>query len=182
MLKLEIPESNEHYDEASETFITYPAVTLELEHSLVSLAKWESKWETPFLNASSKTTEQTVDYLKCMVASEDVIDESFERLTQEHYEQVSNYIDAKMTATWFTEKDAPASREVITAEIIYYWMISLNIPFECQSWHINRLLTLVKVCNNKNAPADAKKSSRADIIARNKALNEQRKAQLGTTG
>lgn len=182
MLKLVIPASDEFYDETISEFVTYPEVHLELEHSLVSIAKWESKWEKPFLSGDEKTTEQTIDYVRFMTLDDVVSDEVFSRLSSENYAAVSDYIAAKMTATWFADspEKKSTSREVITAEVIYYWMVTLNIPFECQHWHISRLLTLVTVCNQKNEKP--KKSSRADIIARNRALNEQRKAKLGTSG
>lgn len=182
MLKLHIPESDEFFDEDKSEFMSFPAVDLELEHSLTSLATWESKWEIPFLSDKEKTDEQTLDYIKCMTLTNDVAPEVYLRLDADHYKKVSTYIDAKMTATWFSE-DKPnqkKSRVIITAEIIYHWMVTLNIPFECQHWHLARLLTLVKVCNQQNSPPE--KLSRQQVIDRNRELNEQRKAQLGTSG
>lgn len=179
MLTINVPEA-EYFDESSGEFMHTPAVEIQLEHSLVSLSKWESKWETPFLGKDSKTTEQTYDYIKAMCLSPEVPDETIERLPSDAINQVSEYIEAKMTATWFNDRKTAPSREVITAEVIYYWMISMNIPMECQHWHLNRLLTLIKVCGQKNSPQ--KKMGRNEILARNRALNEQRKANLNTTG
>jgi len=180
MLTITVPETNA-YDEKAEQFVTTPETTLVLEHSLVSLSKWESKWEIPFLGPAEKTDSQMVDYIRFMNLTPDVPPEIFNVLSRANMDAMSDYIKAKMTATWFPETpNRPGAKEVITAEIIYHWMIALNVPFECQSWHLNRLLTLIKVCNDKNAPK--KKMSRADQIAERNALNEARKAHLNTHG
>lgn len=178
MLTITVSET-EFFDESSGEFIHTPAKELQFEHSLVSLSKWESNWEKPFLGKEAKTTEETYDYLRAMCLTPDVPDEVFNRLPSDAINQVSSYIEARMSATWFNDQKRP-SREIITSEIIYYWMISMNIPMECQHWHLNRLLTLIKVCGQKNSPQ--KKMGRNDILARNRMLNEQRKAQLNTAG
>lgn len=181
MLEIEIEEL-ELYDAEKEEFIVKPKVALHLEHSLVSLSKWESKWEVPFLSTKEKTDAQMLDYIRCMTISPDVSDEHLLRLSLENIEEINRYIHAKMTATWFSDrKNEPPSRETITAELIYYWLISLDIPFECQYWHLGKLLTLIRVCSEKNKPND-KKMSKSDLASRNRALNAQRKAQRNTSG
>lgn len=182
MLKIEIPE-REEWDELNETFIHIPGASLRLEHSLVSLSKWESKWQEPFLNNTNMTPEKTIDYIRCMSLDSGVKPDVYENLTKKNIDEVDKYIGSKMTATWFKEnphKHGRSRGEVVTSEIIYYWMITLNIPFECQKWHLNRLLTLIQVCNEKNQPA--KKMSKREIMAQNRSLNEARRAKMGTKG
>ncbi len=180
MLQITIP-AVELWDERKQEFVTTKEQTLQLEHSLVSLSKWESKWCKPFLTKQEKTFEETLDYIKCMTTTQNVDPEVYNHLTNENIEEINKYIEAPMTATYFSDdKTAKSSREQITAELIYYWMIALNIPFECQKWHLNRLLTLIKVCNIKNQPP--KKRSRKEIMSRNAALNAARRKQLNTRG
>ena len=178
MLRLVL--ESEFFNEETQEFVTSEDFVLKLEHSLVSLSKWESLHEVPFLGSAKKTEEQTLDYIKMMVIGEEPPGEILSRLSNDHFTKISTYIDSKMSATWFNEKPSRGPSEVITAEIIYYWMISLNIPFECQEWHLNRLLTLIKVCNHKNAPK--KKMSKTEAAAQQRMLNEQRMKQYGTKG
>jgi hypothetical protein len=180
MLRITIP-AVEQWDERKQEFVTTKEQTLQLEHSLVSLSKWESKWCKAFLTKQEKTFEETLDYIKCMTITQNVDPEVYNYLTNKNIEEINHYIDAPMTATYFSDdKTVKSSREQITAELIYYWMIALNIPFECQKWHLNRLLTLIKVCNIKNQPP--KKRSRKEIMSRNAALNAARRKQLNTRG
>jgi len=180
MLRITIP-AVEQWDEAKQEFIYTKEQTLSLEHSLVSISKWESKWCKPFLTKQEKTFEETLDYIKCMTLTQNVDPEVYNYLTNENIKEINEYIGAPMTATYFSdEKTSKTSREQVTAELIYYWMIAFNIPFECQKWHLNRLLTLIKVCNIKNQPP--KKRSRKDIMSRNAALNAARRKQLNTKG
>ena len=179
MLYITVPEA-EYFDDLKEEFIYVKETTLCLEHSLVSLAKWESKWNKPFLSSTNKTDEEIVDYIRCMTITQNVNPLVYLGLTRANYSQINEYIDAPMTATWFSNKQKQSrQREIITAEIIYYWMVSLNIPFECQKWHLNRLLTLVRVCNEKNNP---QKMSRKEQIAQQRELNAARKKQMNTKG
>ena len=184
MLKIIIP-GDEQWDPVKEEFVqSRKDQPLQLEHSLVSISKWESKWCKPFLRKEPMTDEEIVDYVRCMTLTQNVDPEVYRYLTSENIEQVNQYINAPMTATWFTEdknsKRKGNSGEQVTSELIYYWMIALNIPPEYQKWHLNRLLTLIRVCNTKNQPA--KKMNKRDILKRNAALNEARRQQLNTRG
>lgn len=174
----------ELFNEETSEFIVLPSEILLLEHSLSSLSKWEASWETPFLSDEEKTREQTLDYIKAMLISPVSSPDVFDRLTSEHFEQISKYIDRKMAATWFVDEPRrPGSTAAVTAEIIYYWMISFQIPTEYQYWHLNKLLTLVKVINEKNAPKKKlNRAQRQEALSNRAMLNAQRKAQLGTTG
>ena len=179
MLEIIIP-GLELFNEETNEFTYYEDVLLELEHSLVSISKWESKWCKPFLDGKDKTIEEIVDYVRCMTINDKVEPDVYDRLTEENLVVINEYIGRPMTATTFNNEKKSTGREIITSEIIYYWMVSFNIPFECQYWHLNRLLTLIKVCNVKNNPP--KKMSQKEILARNKALNDARKRELGTRG
>lgn len=180
MLEITI-KAVELYDDAKEEFITSKEQVLQLEHSLVSLSKWESVWRKPFLTKASKTVDESVDYIRCMTLTQNVPPSVYQFLSQENIDAVATYIDAPMTATTFAKQnDKVTNREIITAEIIYYWMITLNVPFECQKWHLNRLLTLINVCNIKSQPE--KKKSTQEILAQNRALNEARKKQYNSRG
>ena len=179
MLEIIIP-GLELYNEETNEFTCYDDVKLELEHSLVSISKWESKWCKPFLDGKDKTLDEIVDYVRCMTISDNIKSDVYDRLTEENLVVINEYIGRPMTATTFNNEKKSTGREIITSEIIYYWMVSFNIPFECQYWHLNRLLTLIKVCNVKNNPP--KKMSQKEILARNKALNDARKKELGTRG
>lgn len=182
MLRITIP-ATEQFNEQTMEFIQTEEQTLILEHSLVSLAKWESKWRKSFLSSKqNKTYEETIDYIRCMTLTKNVDPNIYYNLTDENIRQVNDYISSPMTATYFSEdRSGRVSREIVTAELIYYWMIALTIPFDpCEKWHLNRLLTLIRVCNIKNQPP--KKMSRREITSRNAALNAARRRQLNTKG
>lgn len=180
MLRITIPEI-EQYNEETEEFIISKAQVLQLEHSLVSLSKWESKWCKPFLTKKEKTVEESIDYVRCMTLTQNVDPEVYTRITPDIVDQVAKYIEAPMTATTFSSKsNQPTSHEVVTAELIYYWMIAYNIPFECQKWHLNKLMTLINVCSIKNEPP--KKMGKKALMNRNTALNAARRQALNTKG
>ena len=179
MLEIVVPLT-EGYDESTKRFVSEVEVTLNLEHSLVSLSKWESHFEKPFLS-TEKTAEETLWYVKAMNVSPGISPEVYLKLKSKHVDAIKAYIDAKMTATTFNDHgNQRPNREIITAEIIYYWMITLNIPFECQHWHLNKLLTLVRVIQLKNAPK--KKINKDELRKTYRDLNAQRKAEMGTSG
>ena len=180
MIVIDIPE-NEYYDSVTEMFITIPAKRVKLEHSLVAISKWESKWLKPFLGPGDKTMEQKLDYISFMILDEDEPTSIVNMMTESNLKSIIDYIESPMTATTIRQsKSSKVSREIITSELIYYWMISFNIPFECEYWHLNRLLMLINVCNVKNTPP--KKSSTKDILSRNRELNAARRKALGTSG
>lgn len=180
MLRIVIPAC-EFFNEGTEEFVMLEELVVDLEHSLASLSKWESQWEIAFLGKAEKTEEQVISYIKMMIIRPEPAPEIHGRLTADNITAVNNYIKAEMTATRFNEmKPANSGRETITAELIYHWMIALGIPLECENWHLNRLLTLIKVCNLKNAPK--RKMSRAEISRKQSEMNAQRRAQMGTRG
>lgn len=181
MLRIVVPISPEGWDEKKQEFVEPKVQVLQLEHSLISLSKWESKWCKPFLSSEDKTIEETVDYIKFMTLTPNVNPEVYMHLTRANMQEISDYIQAPMTATTFSDsKNQKGKREIITAELIYYWMIALNIPFECQKWHLNKLLTLIKVCNIKNAPP--KKMSKKETKNQYEALNAARRKKLNSKG
>lgn len=179
MLKIIIP-SIELYNESTQEFFQSKEYELRLEHSLVSLSKWESKWNIPFLTKKDKNTEQTLDYIRCMTITQNVDPMFYSYIKKKELDIIAEYIDSPMTATTISQDKKVINKEIITSEIIYYWMIAFNIPFECQTWHLNRLLTLISVCNIKNQPK--KKIGKKEAIARQRALNNQRRASLKTSG
>lgn len=181
MLTINIPIGEEYYDDEKCEFIAPETVMLELEHSLVSLHKWEEKWKKPFYSRKAKTAEETVDYIKCMTLTQNVDPEIYNYLTPEIVTKINDYIDDSMTATTFSKDTGKGgSGEVITAEIIYYWMMSSGISYECRYWHLNQLLTLVRVFSVKSSPS--KKMPRSELMSRNRSLNAARRAQLNTKG
>lgn len=181
MLTIEVPET-EFYDEINGRFSRIKHQTLSLEHSLVSISKWESKWCKSFINNSKKLTdEEAIDYIRCMTLTKNINPKVYDCIPMIEIEKVVKYIGSPMTATIIYEpNDGSGGREPVTSELIYYWMVAQQIPFECEKWPLNRLLTLIKICSIKNQPK--KKMSAQAIGTRNKAINEARKKALGTTG
>lgn len=176
-----IVEGDEFFDEITQTFSDVGDVELHLEHSLVSLSKWESKLKRPFLSKDNRTGDEVRFYIQCMIISDDYPLDIVNRLTTKNMETIYAYIESSESATTFGDLPEVKGRgETITSELIYYWMVMFNIPFECQDWHINRLFSLIRICNLKNSPP--KKMSRQELAAKYHALNEKRKAQLNTRG
>ena len=179
MLTLTIP-SIEQWDEANERFVWTKEYTLQLEHSLVSLSKWESKWQKPFLSKEERTSEESIDYIRCMTITQNVEPEAYKYITSENIKAVTDYLEAPMTATTFRDEKKGLNREIVTAEVIYYWMVTLNIPFECQKWHLNKLIALIKVCDLKSQPP--KKMSKRENMSRQAALNAARRRSTNSKG
>ena len=181
MLQITVPISPEGWDEERQEFVDPQVTTLQLQHPLASISKWESKWHKAFLSKKDKTEEEIFDYIKCMTLTQNVDPSVYDHLTVDNVNQIKAYIEDPMTATVInTNSSDKSNKETVTSELIYYWMIALNIPSEYQKWHINRLLKLIEVCNVKNSPP--KKRSKSDIMRSNAALNAARRKQLGTRG
>ena len=179
----------EEYDEKTNEFVTTKSTKLVLEHSLISISKWESKWHKPFLNSEHRTMEELIDYIKCMTITQNVDPNVYNFLSDENITQIKNYLEDPMTATTFggdnikKQENKGRKGRIITSELIYYWMISLQIPIEFEKWHINRLMTLIRVCNEENRAQDPNnKMSKAQLMARNRALNNARKSKYHTKG
>lgn len=180
MLRVTI-QSTELFDETTETFTNVDDVELELEHSLVSLSKWESFFQKPFLSSTEKTPIEILTYIRMMVLTPNVDPTVYLRLSQQNVDDIHAYIDSSQSATTFGDMPKRSSNgEIITSELIYYWLIAFSIPFECQTWHLNRLFALVRICNIKNSKP--KKMSKQEMAQRNRELNAQRKAKLNTSG
>lgn len=185
MLQLTIPQ-REWFNDATQEFIIYPQRVLQLEHSLISISKWESKWKKPFLGRDDKRTyEESLDYVRCMTINTQSDPNVYKGLTRDIFEKIKAYMEDCMTATTFSNRaitngGGRARRETITSELIYYWMVNYGIPFECEKWHINRLLTLIRICEIKNR--GDKRMKRGDIYARNKALNNANRAKFNSKG
>lgn len=184
MLTITIPKSRE-WDETKEEFIQIPETTFSMEHSLISLSKWEQKWHKPFMDhQNNKTTEEIIDYFRCMTVTPAINPDIYNHMPIEVINKIMEYIEDPMTATWFSEEEVKKSgigrREIITSEIIYYWMVTLNIPAQFEKWHLNRLITLIRVVNIKNSPP--KKLNKKETLARNRKLNSLRKAKYKTKG
>lgn len=180
MLRIVVPAA-EFWDEKRQEFIQTKEQILQLEHSLISISKWESKWQKAFLSKKEKTYEETVDYIRCMTITPHVDPDVYNRLTIANINEVNRYIEAPMTATYVSEdKSGNKSHETVTSELIYYWMILHGIPFECQKWHLNRLLMLIRVCERKNTPP--KKRSQEEIMRERAVLNAARCKKLNTKG
>jgi hypothetical protein len=180
MLKITIPET-EYYDEVENRIFYTKEQTLQLEHSLISLSKWESKWHKPFMSREPKTNEESLDYIRCMTVTPNVDPSVYSAIPPESFLLVNAYVEDSMTATRISEQqNSKIDRSVITSEVIYYYMVALEIPFECEKWHLNRLLTLIRVCDIKNSPQ--KKMSAKEVASRNRSINEARKRASHTRG
>lgn len=173
-------KEQELWDEKNRRFINIKPQTITLEHSLVSISKWEAKWHVPFFSKSERTAEMTLDYIRAMTITQNVNPIVYQCLSSDDFKEINDYIEDPQTATTIKEMDNRPSREVITSELVYFWMVQWNIPFECQKWPFNRLLTLIRICQIKNQPE--KKMSRSEILRQNAAINAARRKQWNTRG
>lgn len=182
MLTLHI-DAQDGFDNNTNEFIHIKETTLQLEHSLVSLKKWEQKYHVPFLDKKTeKTMEQWLFYVQCMTYTQNVDPNVFKYMSSENFKKVVDYIEDPMTATWFSDNKNGSSswnKEIVTAEIIYYWMIELGIPIQFEKWHLNQLMTLIRVINIKRDP---KKMGKKEQAMQRSALNAQRKAKYHSKG
>jgi len=180
MLTLTLP-GQEFFDEVREVFVNTEPDVVHLEHSLLSLSKWESEFCKPFLSSAAKTDAEVLRYIELMVLADQTPVSFLGRLTREHFEEINEYMNSSRSATTFPDQKKASGRgETITAELIYYWLSSFRIPFDCETWHLNRLFALIRIASIKNSPP--KKMSANELARRNHELNEQRKQMLGTSG
>lgn len=182
MLQLKI-QGGELFDEKTNKFVSVKPQTLQLEHSLVSISKWEAKWKKPFMRPDPMTVEETVDYIRYMTVSpQNVNPDVYRFITEENVKQVMDYIHNPMTATTISSRPGQRrQQQIITSEVVYYYMTAYQIPFDpCQKWHFNRLMTLIRVCDEKQQKP--KKMSKSEIMNRNRQRNAARKAKTGTRG
>ena len=193
MLELNVPPKEDSWDSHLKEFVEskFKGANLRLEHSLIAISKWEAKYQKPFLENETMTPEELKYYVKCMTTTQSVPDEVYDNLTPENYEEIAEYIKSPMTATWFAKdapgmKKGPTRKQIVTSELIYYWMIAQNIPVEFEKWHLNRLMTLIEVCSIKNSEANGhgqnNKMSSKELAMRNKAINDARRKKLHTKG
>lgn len=179
MLEITIPKT--YFDQEKQEFITLNSTTIKLEYSLLSISKWEAKWKKPFLSRDTKTYEETVDFIRCMTLTQNVNPIVYENLSKEILDEVGKYINDPMTATTINHQNGKRSREIVTSELVYYWMVALQIPFDpCEKWHFNRLMTLIEVTSIKNQPP--KKMGKKKTAQSNAAINAARRARLGSKG
>ena len=181
MKTITIPDI-EAFDDESEKFVYVKGRTFVIEHSLVSISKWESKWKKPFITTKEKTVEELRDYVRCMTLTQNVDEEIYKYIPVPIMNEIIEYMNDPMTATWFSDVDKHNGKngETITSELIYYWMTAANIPIECQKWHLNRLMTLIRIAGEKNQPP--KKMNKNDILKQNRSLNAMRRARSKSRG
>lgn len=191
MLKITVPGAKDAWDPIKEEFVTRKEQTLRLEHSLISIHEWEGIFHIPFLDNANMTPEQMMEYVKCMTLTPNVDPDVYNHLSKENIKDIQEYIADPRTATWFSKeaenlagKKGMGRKDVITSELVYYWMIAQNIPKECEKWHFSQLMTLIKVCSLKNEEANGKgnKMKKSQIYNQNRQLNAARRKQLHTKG
>jgi len=181
LLRIVVPPREFFNEQTNEFVYLKKPTTLTLEHSLVSISKWEQKWHKSFLSTKEKTNEEAIDYIRCMTLTQNVPLIVYNCLTTDNVNAIKDYINDPATATTIRESASRGSRKIITSEQIYSWMFALQIPMECQKWHVNRLLMLIKVCEIQQNPKKTKMKMN-QMLDERRALNEQRKARLHSKG
>lgn len=178
---VEIPE-REYYDELTTEFITIPGCKFKIEHSLVSVSKWEAKWRVPFLH-TQLNREQWLSYIECMTITQNVDPETYKRIPRGIIKEIEDYVNEPQTATIIIDNtpNRPHKKEIVTSELVYFWMTAYQIPFECEKWHLSRLMTLIQIASIKNN-TNPKKMSKADILRQNRELNAARRAKYHSRG
>lgn len=183
ILHITIP-GKENWDSVKEEFIYEEDAELYLQHSLVTVAEWEARWKISFLDTDNKTPEQITDYIKIMTINQNEVDDSvYKRLTKENLDEINRYLKDEMSATTITDHGTPESNgrnEIITAEIVYYWMFSHNVPVEFENWHFNRLITLLKTCNIKSNPDN--KMTKQETAKMYAEMNKARRQKYNSKG
>lgn len=182
MLTIIVPE-REYYDEDKNEFYFVKEQKLVLEHSLLSISKWESKWHIPFVDNKPKTQDEVIDYIRCMTITPNVDPLVYKNLTPSNFKEITDYIDSPMSATSFyqekSDEDRNSPKKKVTSEYIYYWMAKFNIPFECEKWHFTRLMNLLRICAIEN---DDRKMSKEKTMLSNREINAMRRAKYKTRG
>lgn len=184
MLKIHIP-AGEVWNSQEEIFETCKGYDLVLEHSLISISKWESKWHKAYLGPQEKTKEEIFDYIRCMIVTPGIPDNITKFITESNLREITDYMRNPMTATVFNSfednKPQAPSKDTMTSEYIYFLLSSYRIPFrDVEKWHLNRLLTLIRICSIKNEPP--KKSNPKHLAKSRSSLNAARRARSGSKG
>lgn len=179
MLTISIPD-REFYNEKENRVILSKGRTIQLEHSLISISRWESKWEKPYLSNKEKTYDEALSYIQCMTVTPNVDPVLYFQLGKKEFEMIDHYIHRKMTATTVNHRKKGGRSQIITSEVIYYQMILYGVPFECEKWHLNRLLMLLDVCSAKGGTQE--KMPLREQLDEQRRLNEQRMKQFKTRG
>ena len=177
VLKILIP-GKEDWDEANQCFIYSKDTVLNLKHSLVSIAKWETNWNISFLDKFGKketTVEQVLDYIRCMTINQNIDPNVYKCLTNKNVEDVFTYIGSSMTATTFSDHLKPGRKRIVTSELVYSWMIDFGVPFQCEKWPFDRLITLLRVCEAEHR--EHKKGSTSSAMKRNRDIKQRNRAR-----
>lgn len=180
ILVLEFPEYDQ-FDRVTEEFVTFPPARLTLVHNLLSIVRWESKWKRSFVDRPPSSVDEVIDYVECMADGQPSVPHMLERLTRDHTEAIKAYIADPMSASVMLSRPGQTkSSEKMTSDLIYYYMVTFQIPFEAEEWHLNRLLMLIRICNAKQSAGQ--KTNSKSAASQRAALNRARRARAGSRG